>query len=150
VKAQGRGSFALSPPNDRLASTSIPRRIGYVAPLTGEALVQRAFRGIDRVVHRRDYHVLISSAGNSVARERTAALELIASGARGLILYPVPRVGEEAAGDYLFQEDLGVPIVLIDTCVPEQPYAQVIFDNRRAGYAMMKWLLGHGHRRIGI
>lgn len=148
VKAQGRGSFVLAP--SRPPESSIPRRIGFVVPLTVESLVQRAFRGIDRVAHRRDYRVLLSSAGNQVARERAAAQELIASGARGLVIYPVPRIGPEAAADYLRTEELGVPVVLIDTCVPEQGHTQLLFDNRRAGYAMMAWLLGKGHRRIGV
>lgn len=151
VKAQGRGNFVL--PKRPAAPSAIshpPRRIGYVAPLSGEELVQRLFHGIDRTAHRRDYRVLMGSAGNHVARERAAALELIASGARGLIIYPVPRRDFELASDYLRCEDLGVPLVLVDTCTPEQGHAQVIFDNWRAGYAMTCWLISKGYCRIGL
>jgi len=150
IKSQGRGSFLLFPPESPGQTSTPPRRIGYVAPLTGEALVQRAFRGIDRAAHRRDYRVLMGSAGNSVAREQTAVHELVASGVRGLIIYPVPRRGAEAQRDYLRTEAPDIPLVLIDTCVPEQGHTQLIFDNRRAGYAMTHWLIGKGHSRIGL
>jgi GntR family transcriptional regulator of arabinose operon len=151
VKAQGRGSFLLPRhPSEPFGASSPSRRIGYVAPLSGEELVRRIFTGMDRAAHRRDYRVLMGSAGNNVARERAAALELIASGARGLVIYPVSRRDHEVADDYLRREEFGVPIVLIDTCAPEQGHAQVIFDNRRAGYAMTSWLIGRGHRRIGL
>jgi GntR family transcriptional regulator of arabinose operon len=151
VKAQGRGSFILpKPPSEPFAVQNLPRRIGYIAPLSDEELVQRLFRGIDRTAHRSDYRVLMGSAGNHVDRERAAALELVASGARGLIIYPVPRRDTELAEDYLRYENLGVPIVLVDTCTPEQGHIQVIFDNRRAGYAMTCWLISKGYRRIAL
>jgi len=151
VKEQGRGSFLL-PNAARLPDSlsSPPRRIGYVAPISGQELVNRIFRGIDRAAHRHDYRVLMGSAGNEVARERAAVQELIASGVRGLIIYPPPRTRQDTDGDYLRTQALGVPAVLVDTCVPQQGHAQVIFDNRRAGYAMTARLIARGHRRIGI
>lgn len=151
VKAQGRGSFALSPPSESPEPAGrLPRRIGYVAPVTRAPLVQRAFHGIDRIAHCRDYSVLMGSAGNDVTRERGAIRELIASGARGLIIYPVPRTAEEARCDHLLLAPPEVPLVLIDTCLPEQGSTQVVFDNRRAGHTMTHWLLNKGHRRIGL
>ena len=46
--------------------------------------------------------------------------------------------------------NLGVPVVLLDTCTPAQGHAQIVFDNRRAGADMTRWLQAHGHRRIGL
>lgn len=150
-KAQGRGSFALLPEDPQEGQeTSPPRRIGYVGRMSGAPLVQRAFRGIDRVAHRHDYIVLVGGAGDNVAREHAIALELIASGAAGLIIYPVPRIGAEWEQDYLQTETFSVPVVLIDTACPEQGHAQVIFDNRRLGREMTAWLLREGHRRIAL
>jgi DNA-binding LacI/PurR family transcriptional regulator len=156
VKEDGRGTFALAPEGARLAppqdSSVGPSRltIGYIAPLTGKELPQNAFRGIDRVGHRRDTQVLMASTRDNVENERAAAIEMIASGARGLIIYPTVRQGASQETDYLRHEDLGVPIVLIDTCTPMQGRAQVIFDNKRAGFQMTRWLIERGHRRIGV
>jgi DNA-binding LacI/PurR family transcriptional regulator len=150
VNRPKRGYFRLVTPASRLTAAET-RLIGYVGPLAGEELVQRAFRGIDRVAHRRGYRVLMGSAGNDVEREQGAVFDLIASGARGVIITPFPRVGEvERVTDYLFTEQFGVPLALLDTCVPEQGHLQVIFDNRRAGYALTSWLISAGRRRIGV
>lgn len=148
ARSQGRGSFAVrqdGPPNGMGQ-----RLIGYVAPLSDAPLVQRAFRGMDRAGHRKGYRVLLSSAGFSVDRERLAVEDLIAAGVRGLVIYPVPRVTSELQDDYLTRSDLPVPVVLIDTPAPEHAHARVVFDNRRAGYAMTAWLLSRGYRRIAM
>jgi len=148
TRAQGRGSFrAAETPPPLIEGPS--RRIGYVAPISGNALVQRAFRGIDRVAHRRERLVLMGSAGFSVERERQSVCELIASGVQGLIIYPVPRTPEQAAADYLRQE-LPVPLVLIDTCTPDQGHVQVVFDNHRAARCLVARLHARGHRRIAL
>lgn len=148
TKTQGRGSFAVH----RAASTEggAQRRIGYVAPLSDAPLVQRAFGGIDHVVQRRGYSVLLSSAAWDVERERRAVEDLISTGVRGLVVYPVPRTQAELRSDYLTGGDLPVPIVLIDTPIPAQGHTQVVFDNRRVGYAMTMWLIGRGCRRIAM
>ncbi len=150
VKEAGRGTFTLAPAAP-LGAAGPPRlTIGFIAPLSDAELPQAAFRGIDRAAHRSDCRVLMAGARDSVAQEHTAACEMIAAGARGLIIYPTVR--QEASGEreYLGREDLGVPVVLLDTCTPAQGHAQIVFDNRRAGADMTRWLLARGHRRIGL
>ena len=151
VKQPGRGAFGLAPASGPTAAPAPERAlIGYIAPLYGAELVQNAFSGIDRVAHRRDFRVLMAGSGDSVARERAAAREMVAAGVRGLILYPTLRQGQQREHDYLRTEDLGVPLVLLDTCTREQGHTQIVFDNRRAGAQVTHWLLGEGRRRIGL
>ncbi len=90
----------------------------------------------------------MAGSGGSVAHEHEAVLELIAAGVRGLILYPALRPSD--APDFLCSEALGVPVVLIDVCRPEQGHTQVVFDNKRACTQMTRWLLGQGHRHIAL
>lgn len=148
LKLQGSGNYVLSPGTSRSGGSS--RSVGFIGPISGAVLVQSAFRGIDRVAHSRGYCVLMGNAGNNVRREEQTARQLLASGAQGLIIYPVARTNEEHRYDYLIHEQFDVPIVLIDVCTPEQGHTQVIFDNRRLGYAMTEWLIHQGHRRIGV
>lgn len=150
VRQSRRGNFTSGQNAGRRNVGSETRQIGFVAPLTGEELVQRCFRGIDRIAHRRGYQVVMGNAGNSVAREENAVRDLIASGATGLIITPVPRRIEETEDDYLRRGNLGVPFVLADTCLPAQGGVQVMFDNGRLGYAMTEWLIQQGHRRIAL
>lgn len=150
VKAQGRGTFAVQ--QDCLAPAPNPtaHRIGYVAPLAGAELVQRALRGIDRAAHRRGFSVIMGNAGNEPERERAAVRELLAAGARGLVVYPCPRVCDAPCTDYLEAEHFGVPVVLVDTAAPAQGQVRVVFANRRAAHVMTSWLMERGHRRIGL
>ena len=155
IKQPGRGMFALpsllqDPANPENAAAPARPTIGYIAPLYGAELAQNVFSGIDQVAHQRDYRVLMTGSGDSVARERAAAQEMIAAGVRGLILYPTLRQGEQQKRDYLRTEDFGVPLVLLDTCTREQGHTQVIFDNKRAGAQVTRWLLEQGRRRIGL
>jgi DNA-binding LacI/PurR family transcriptional regulator len=124
--------------------------IGYVAPLTGEELVQRAFHGVDRVANRRGYRVIMGNAGTDWHGERAAVHDLIASGVVGLIITPCPRTTDQAVQDYLRSESFPVPVVAMDTCVPEQTVPQVVFDNVRGGYDVTNWLIQQGHTRIAI
>ena len=148
VKEAGRGTFALAPTPPAAAPT-MPSRltIGYLAPLAAD-LPQTAFRGIDRIARRRDCRVLMAGSGSDVEQEEAAVREMIAAGASGLILYPALR--RDQTPDYLQDADLGVPLVLIDMCCPEQGHMQVVFDNKRAGYQMTQRLLAQGHRRIAL
>ncbi|MBC7806145.1 MAG: substrate-binding domain-containing protein [Akkermansiaceae bacterium] len=151
VRQQRRGNFATVPQREpvvRASATS--RQIGYVAPLAGEELIQRCFRGIDRIAHRRGYQVLMGNAGNSVEHEREAVRDLIASGVCGLVITPVPRRRETVVNDYLTSEVSEVPFVLADTGLPQHGGLQVLFDNRRLGYAMTEWLIKEGHSRIAL
>lgn len=149
TKSQGRGSFLLTPSSPYPAISS--RLIGFVAPVNGEELVQRIHRGIHSACARRGYRVLLgSSAQYSLVHEREAVGDFLAMGARGVILYPFARARSELAEDYLCTERFEAPLVLLDTCRPDHGHTQVVFDNRRAGYAMMSHLLARGHRRIAV
>lgn len=154
VKEAGRGTFALAPaatePVAASNTGSPPQIIGCIVPLYGAELAQNVFVGIDTVARRRGCRVLMASSGGSVAHERKAAREMIAAGARGLVIYPTLRQGHIHEHDYLPHEDFGVPLVLIDTCTREQGHTQVIFDNKRGGAQMTQWLLGLGRQRIGL
>lgn len=151
VKQAGRGAFeiALQPtPTGDLAWAGTRPTIGFVCPLYSAELPQNCFRGIDRTARRRGCRVLMAGAGESEAHERAAVHELIASGVRGLIIYPTLRADPHDPTDYLKSADITIPLVLVDTCFPEQGHAQVVFDNRRGSFQLTRWLLTQGRRHI--
>ncbi len=147
VAAQGRGRFAAAR-NGSTQGAEPRRRIGYVATITTETLTQRSFAGIERAARRAGFGVVMASANNRVDQEREAVRDLIASGASGIIIYPVPRPAFPGESDYLSAESFDVPVVLLDTALPEQGHTQFLFDNERVCYSLTTWLLEHGHSRI--
>jgi GntR family transcriptional regulator of arabinose operon len=151
VKQAGRGMFTLSPAFQGDPSAAPPRvTIGYIAPIYGAELPQNIFKGIDRIANRRNYRVLMAGTGDNIQQERMAAMEMIAAGVKGLIIYPTNYRNCTPKEDYLRSSDIGIPIVLVDTCTPEFGHTQVLFDNRRAGYQMTRWLTHQGHKRIAL
>jgi DNA-binding LacI/PurR family transcriptional regulator len=150
VKQAGRGTFALAPAHANSTAAGPRLTIGFIAPLYGAELPQHVFQGIDKIAHQRNCRVLMAGSGDNVDREYAAAIEMISAGARGLIVYPTVRQGGATEHEYLIRRNLGVPVVLIDTCTPEQGHAQVVFDNRRAGQQMARWLIEQGRKRIGL
>ena len=148
VRQLRRGNFVTAQSIAQVQTTD-SRRIGFIAPLAGEELVQRCFRGIDRIAHRRGYQLVMGNAGNSVAREEDTVRDLLGTGVMGLLITPVPRRLKEISSDYLLQ-NLGVPYALVDTCLPAQGGIQVMFDNRQLGYAMTEWLIREGYSQIAL
>ncbi len=162
IKEKGRGTFALAnygiaPNNSSQQSVQAPT-VGFIAPLFGAELPQRTLAGIDRIAYRRGYRVVMAGSGDNVVRERATAHEMIARGVSGLIIYPTIRKGKAAFNDYLCDDaqrkdevsEFDVPVVLVDTATPSQGHAQVLFDNRRAGYQVVKWLIEQERNRVGI
>lgn len=147
VSTQGRGRFLLPYPTSGGASSS-GKRIGYVASIATEILTQRTLFGIEREAGRRGYRVVMANANNRPEQERDAVRDLIGSGVAGLIIYPVPRPDDGSFTDYLEAQDLGVPVVLVDTSVDTQPHPQFLFDNEQLGYDVASWLIHHGHRTL--
>jgi len=139
-----------------LGATKAACRVGFVlGDLTlgskaSAELGHRVFRGVDEAAHARGWRVHLSSTRGSIAGERQAALDLIASGVSGLIIWPFQRSRQDLANDYLRSDELGVPLVLLDSAFPEQGHTQVVFDNRRAGMMVTNRLLDAGHRRIAL
>lgn len=149
VSAQGRGRFVVARGNGSEPGDAA-RRIGYVASIATEVLTQRAFFGIERAARRHGYRVVMASANNRVDQESEAARDLIASGACGLVIYPVPRPEAMEQPDYLCAEDLGVPVALLDTATDAHPHPQFIFDNEQLGYDVTSWLMERGRTRIAF
>lgn len=145
--AHGRGRFIHG--LDRI-ERQLPKRarIGYVASIATETLTQRALCGIERAARQAGYGVVMASANDSYMQEKEAVRDLVASGAVGIIIYPVPRPIGMPEPDYLSSSSIGVPLVLLDTGLPEHGHTQFIFDNERVCYGLTAWLIEHGHKRI--
>lgn len=138
---------------------SVRRRDHRIGLVTGDLskvgaarseLAHRVFAGMNAYARLVDCHVLMGCAGPTIESERAAAHDLVSAGAAGLVIWPCPRCSDEVETDYLRTQELGVPVVLLDTTLPSQPHTQIVFDNRRVGVRVTTWLLGQGHRRIGL
>lgn len=145
-RRHGSGVYVRKPER----TNAPPRLIGYVARNTDSEIILRVYGGIERVARVHDMHVLVGSAGESYEMERIQLHRMVEAGCQAVVLFPVSRTRRQLDTDYLKEELLDFPIVLVDIAYPEQRRPQVVFDNYRLGYEMTEMLLHEGHQRIAF
>lgn len=88
------------------------------------------------------YSVLLTNTEGAPDAERQAALQLIERGVDGVIWFPIADV--DTAGAVLGE----IPTVVVDRSIPG--YDMVHADYEEGGRLAAKYLIGKGHRRIGV
>lgn len=130
----------------RSLSSRRTHTIGVVLPdLYGE-FFSELMRGIDQVARERRLHLLVSSYhGNP--EEQGEALRAMRGRVDGLLLMS-PFVG----GSEFLEQNLSpaMPVVLMNSDVPEDGKPSLRVDNYGGARAMMQHLLDAGHRRIAF
>jgi LacI family transcriptional regulator len=104
-------------------------------------------RGISDTARSNGFDVLLANTDEDSANERTAVAALFERRVEGLILCPVESHDDAQLRSIV---QMGVPVVVIDRPAPGIQVDTVGLDNRRAGREVTTYLLGLGHRRIGI
>ena len=129
----------------RSLSSRRTQTIGVVLPdLYGE-FFSELMRGIDHVARERGLHLLVSSYhGNP--QEQGAALRTMRGRVDGLLLMSPFVDGAEA----LAADLPPMPVVLMNPALAATGHASIGVDNHGGAMAMMRHLLGSGHRRIAF
>ena len=130
------------------ARSLITRRthtVGALLPdLYGEYFSE-LIRGIDLKARAHGLHLLVSSSHGD-AREATAALRAMHGRVDGLLVMS-PHVNTESLAANL---PLGLPVVLINTRLPEGGQSSFAVDNHGGALAMTRHLINRGHRRVAF
>jgi LacI family transcriptional regulator len=129
----------------RSLSSRRTQTIGVVLPdLYGE-FFSELMRGIDQVARERGLHLLVSSYhGNP--QEQGAALRTMRGRVDGLLLMSPFVTGAEA----LAADLPPMPVVLMNPALTVAGQVSIGVDNRGGAVAMVRHLLGSGHRRIAF
>lgn len=119
--------------------------VGAVLPdLYGE-FFSELIRGIDRVARTHGLHLLLSCSHGDVA-EVTAALRAMRGRVDGLLVMS-PHVDSEVLEKNLPPT---MPTVLVNTRYGGERYSSLMVDNYGGACAMVRHLVGRGHRRIAM
>src|SRR2546423_9417139 len=130
------------------ARTLITRRthtIGTVLPDLHGEFFSELIRGIDSAARSRGLHMLVSSSHGDAA-EAAAAIKAMYGRVDGLLIMS-PHVNAKFLSDNLPR---GVPTVLMNSRVEGPEHASFTVDNYSGALAMMRHLVGRGHRRIAF
>ncbi|HEY2396231.1 MAG TPA: LacI family DNA-binding transcriptional regulator [Rudaea sp.] len=130
------------------ARSLITRRtqtIGALLPDLHGEFFSELIRGVDLAARTRGLHLLVSSSHGD-ANEAAAALRAMLGRVDGMLVMS-PHVDASFLRDNL---PAGLPIVLLNTPITGQRYAALNIDNFGGAYAMVRHLVGRGHRRIAL
>lgn len=130
------------------ARSLITRRthtVGALLPdLYGEYFSE-LIRGVDLKARARGLHLLVSSSHGD-AMEAASALRAMHGRVDGLLLMS-PHIDTASLAANL---PLGLPVVLINTRLPEDGLSSFAVDNHGGAFAMTRHLISRGHRQVAF
>jgi LacI family transcriptional regulator len=125
--------------------TSKTSTVGVILPdLYGE-FFSEVIRGMDQAARRRGYHLLLSSSHGDRAEVETA-LAAMRGRVDGLIAMS-PHLDADLLAAKL---PAALPVVLLNSAHQGDDYHTLSIDNRRGAHAMVRHLIGLGHKHIAI
>ena len=121
--------------------------IGLVVPNIANPHFAAVAREVENICLNAGYMTVVYSTGQESSRESQVLTMLRVQRVAGLIVIPT-RSDAEHGGRLVDQ--IHVPTVLLDMYVEGLPYDVIKTDNVEAGRLATDYLLGLGHRRVGI
>ncbi len=128
--------------------TSRSSIIGVVIPDIGHSYFAEITGGIEEIVEKEGYDLLLCHSGMDPGRERAELDTLIGSQVDGLIV--ASEQPENAPKSFHELKRRKIPFVLIDRFFPEAPFPSVRVDDREVGRLATQYLIELGHRRIAF
>src|SRR3954468_15201020 len=128
--------------------TSRSSIIGVIIPDIGHSYFAEITGGIEEVVEKAGYDLLLCHSGMDPARERAEIDTLIGSKVDGLII--ASEQPQDAPQSFVDLRKRKIPFVLIDRFFSDPPFPAVLVDDHEVGRLATKCLIDLGHRRIGF
>lgn len=119
--------------------------VGAVLPDLHGEFFSELIRGIDRAARGRGLHLLLTCSHGD-AGELAAALRAMQGRADGVLVMS-PHMDSAVLEGNLPR---GMPVMLMNSARGRAPYSSVVVDNRGGAAAMVRHLVGLGHRRIAM
>ena len=120
--------------------------IGVVVPDISHSFFAEVTRGLEEVVSRAGYNVLLCDSWLNPEREK-AEIEMLASSmVDGLVI--ASEQPEKSPHIFKRLKESGVPFVLIDRFFPKHSFLAVLVDDREVGRLATGHLIELGHTRI--
>lgn len=134
-------------PNSAARSLIMARTstLGIVLPDLHGEFFSEVIRGIDQTARRKDYHILVSCSHND-QQDIEAALRAMRGRVDGLIIMS-PDIDAGVLGENLPD---ALPVVLLNCASLGSSRSSVNIDNRGGASAMVRHLIGLGHRSIAV
>jgi LacI family transcriptional regulator, galactose operon repressor len=120
--------------------------VGVVVPEIAHSFFAEIISGIEDVLEKSGYDILLCHSRSDPARERAEIHALIESRIDGLIV--APEQPEKSPEPFVDLQKHGIPFVLVDRFFPGREFSCVRLDDLEAGFLATKFLIEQGHRKI--
>jgi LacI family transcriptional regulator len=124
------------------------RIVGFIMPDMGNHFYCDLSRGAEDYLSSQDYRLVVSDSREDWERQREYLMSFSRMMIDGVIL--VPSLGTDAQIESIPTLARNLPIVYVDRSPPIPPVDAVMIDNVQASADVTRYLIGLGHRRIGI
>ena len=134
---------------NRWAQSLVKRRsmiVGVVIPDIAHSFFAEITTGVEEVLERSGYDILLCHSRAQAARETSEIGMLSSSRVEGLIVASTQGIYSPGILHELRQKE--TPFVLVDRFFPGYDFASVRTDDHKVGRIATKYLIGLGHRRI--
>jgi LacI family transcriptional regulator len=129
----------------RSLKTRTTKTLGLIISDISNPFFTSLIRGVEDAASARGYTLILCNTDERLEKERAYVHLLRSRRVDGVIMAPVG-----GAEDYVdFQTVVGAPVVFIDRRVPARADV-VVVDNALGAREVVRYLLGLGHRRIGV
>ena len=130
----------------RALSSRRSRTIGAIIPTVDNAMFARGIEALQGYLSIEGYLLLLATSGYDPEVEQRQAQNMVSRGVDGLIL----RGDVHTEGLRRLLQTQRIPFVNVGVYHPDKPYPCVGADNERAAFRACEYLIGLGHRRIGM
>jgi LacI family transcriptional regulator len=120
--------------------------IGVVVPELKNNFFAQVIEGIDEVVYKKGYQIIISQSYEQMDREVETVKHLASRSIDGLIVSVSAKSKQYEHFKTLHKK--GLPIVFFDRVVEDFQTHQVVIDNRKVAYTATELLIKKGFKRI--
>jgi LacI family transcriptional regulator len=120
--------------------------IGVIIPRVNSYFMSTVIAGIEKVTNEAGYNLIISQSSESVVKERQCVRTMFNNRVDGLLVSLAYDTTDTTHFD-LFQRK-SIPFLFFDRVADDNPWANVLIDNRRASYEATSHLIAQGCRRI--
>lgn len=120
--------------------------IGVIVPRLNSNFMSAVIAGIEHVVNKEGYNLLISQSSELAAKEALSAKTMFNSRVDGLLISLAYDTADLSHFESFFKKN--VPVVFFDRVMEHAACTNIIIDNRKAAYEATKHLVAQGCQRI--
>ncbi len=142
----GRGTFCCEPVHHSRKS----KNIAVVTTYLSDYIFPRVIQGIDTILTREGYSIILKNTKNSRSQEAKCLEELLQKDIDGIIIEPSKsQIYCNHMNLYHKLDEYEIPYVFIQGCFSKMKHKpQVLMDDCKGGYLITKYLIDTGHKNI--